>query len=349
MLDTKDLEILIILQEKPTANDSTLARLVNLSSPTIKRRLDRLYDNKIIERIQGILNYKALELIIVSVFLETPSGNEAIIQERLQNNPYIYYQVRCVGASNGYHATFRIPADGVSALNQFFQSLKDKNLIKNYTYYIHQHEEIRTRPRFLVYNSIENSWDFDFTKWANVSPEKLQRGVEEPIKNKPEMRLQDLDKIDIEILSILSLNSRIKNVDILENLSSPVSPQRLSDRLRHLRKSFVADYRILLSNPIFDFVRLLYDCKADENDIKFIKSLLSFNPPPFQTIFRETDHGFLLYLNCPLKQVFSATDVFLSHTRSLRLYILNTESAVRYTLNSNKYIPKSKSWEISMD
>ena len=68
-LDKTDLELLIILQEKPTANDLTLAKLVNLSSPTVKRRIDRLYKIGAIERIQGLLNYPALGLTIVSVFI----------------------------------------------------------------------------------------------------------------------------------------------------------------------------------------------------------------------------------------------------------------------------------------
>ena len=40
-LDITDLELLIIIQEKPMANDSTLARLTGLSTPTVKRRIDR--------------------------------------------------------------------------------------------------------------------------------------------------------------------------------------------------------------------------------------------------------------------------------------------------------------------
>ncbi len=91
-LDITDLELLIILQEKPMANDSTLARLTGLSSPTVKRRIDRLYDVKAIERIQALIDYEKIDLQVVSAFLQVSFEKLTRLSNILDKYPYIYYQ-----------------------------------------------------------------------------------------------------------------------------------------------------------------------------------------------------------------------------------------------------------------
>ena len=162
--------------------------------------------------------------------------------------------------------------------------------------------ELRTKPRFIMYNSKENKWDFNFLKWVNIQPERLFRGIEEDISiNHIEPPgIEELDIIDIKILSILSLNSRIKNVDILSNLGNSVSPQRLSDRLRFLKKYFISNYRVYLNwDQIFNFQGYAFVCYCGEEAIKYFKVLLKYHPPPFETTFREFKEGFTLYVICP--------------------------------------------------
>lgn len=344
-LDKTDLELLIILQEKPTANDLTLARLVNLSSPTVKRRIDRLYRIGAIERIQGLLNYPALGLKFVSVFITNPFQNINELKEILRSHKYIYYLVRCIGTSNGIHATFRMPNTSIKYTENLLQKLKNEGLMENFILYLHKNEEIRSRPRFIVYNSAANSWDFNFVKWIEIPPEQLQRGIERSELNS-EIYLSDLDNTDIEILSILSLNSRIKNVDILNQISSNLTAQRLSDRLRYLKKHFLVNYRVYLNwKAIFAFMGILFDCKANEKQKIFFKTLLQVNPPPFESIYRETEGGFLLYLVCPLDHVYPAMDSLFKICKSVSIYILKYESAIRASLNSETFDSEKKQWK----
>ena len=353
-LDITDLELLIILQEKPVANDSTLARLTGLSSPTVKRRIDRLHEVKAIERIQALIDYNKIGLIIVATFINVPYNNYTKVQALLSKNPYIYYQVRNFGAYNGIHATFRIPSNGYNNLKLIFDELVSSDLITNYDLFHHDLDqyEIRTKPRFIVYNSKTNKWDWNFLKWVDVPLDRLYRGIEEHQENNlsetPE--LNELDIIDLEILSILSLNSRIKNVDILDSLSQKISPQRLSDRLRFLKKYFISNYRVYLNwYEIFNFQGFVFIAYCDNEVKKYFKILLKYRPPPFETTFREFDKGFILYVICPSNHMLDLINVLDSKVNKLEINILDYQTSERYELKSESFDQEKKYWRFDKD
>ena len=352
-LDITDLELLIILQEKPMANDSTLARLTGLSSPTVKRRIDRLYEVKAIERIQALIDYHKIDLQIISAFLQVSFEKLSVARDLLDKHPYIYYQVRSFGTINGIHATFRVPEKGTSLLEDYFKKLVSINVLQSYHIINHNANiELRTKPRFIMYNSKENKWDFNFLKWVNISPERLFRGIEEDISvNHIEPPgLEELDVIDIEILSILSLNSRIKNVDILSSLSTSISPQRLSDRLRYLKKYFISNYRVYLNwDQIFNFQGYVFVCYCDADAIKYFKVLLKYHPPPFETTFREFEEGFTLYVICPGQHMLDLINVLDSKVKKFDIFILDYKSSKRYNLKSNSFDSTKKYWKFNSE
>ena len=352
-LDITDLELLIILQEKPMANDSTLARLTGLSSPTVKRRIDRLYDVKAIERIQALIDYEKIDLHVVSVFLQISFDKLNKLSTILGHHPYIYYQVRSFGKQNGIHVTFRIPEKGFPNLEEYFKKLVSLSLIKDYIIIDHDNTvELRTKPRFIVYNSKENKWDFDFLKWVDIPTERLFRGIDEdiPTNHAQAPGLEELDLIDIEIMSILSLNSRIKNVDILSQLSSEISPQRLSDRLRYLKKYFIGNYRVYLNwDEIFNFQGYVFVCYCDEEVKKYFKVLLKYRPPPFETTFREFKGGFTLHVICPGKHMLDLINVLDSKVEIFDIYILDYKSSKRYNLNSKSFDAEKKYWKFDAE
>lgn len=352
-LDSTDLELLIILQEKPTANDSTLARLTGLSSPTIKRRIDRLSELKAVERIQALLDYESLELNIVCCFLEITYSNIDQVTKVLEESSFIYYQVRCFGHLNGIHATFRIPKNKLSQLHSQISKLKEDGLVINFEVIeqSEKSEEIRSKPRFIVYNSKENKWDWNFKKWGIISHEKLFKPLSEPeldniyYSEYDKPGLAELDLIDIEILSILSLNSRIKNVEILKILSSQVSPQRLSDRLRFLKKYYITNYRVYLNwEHIFHFLGFVFYCICTEEIKKYFRILLRFRPPPFETTFREHKKGFILYAICPSNHMLDLIQVLDNKVSKFFLYFLDYNTSKRYKLQPKIFNPETKTW-----
>lgn len=351
-LDSTDLELLIILQEKPVANDSTLARLVNLSSPTIKRRLDKLHDVKAVERIQALLNYKALGLEVVSLYASVPYPKLQTVQSLLKKHPYIYYCIRCVGSTNGVHATFRIPHEGIPLVGELCKILKAKGCFTDYTLQTHHGEGVRAKPRFAVYNSKTNSWDFEFTRWAEVPPERLLRGLDEDIGEvEPAPSLSELDLVDVEILSVLSLNSRIKNVDILERINHKVSPQRLSDRLRFLKKHFIRNYRVFLNwDEIFQLVGFSFVCKASEETTTFFSTLIKYRPPPFECTLRMTDDGFVFNLICPPSHVHSAINVLDARVKEVQTHLFDYKTGERFGgLNTKVFDENQRAWVVSRE
>ena len=178
------------------------------------------------------------------------------------------------------------------------------------------------------------------------------RGIDEdiPTNHAQAPGLEELDLIDIEIMSILSLNSRIKNVDILSQLSSEISPQRLSDRLRYLKKYFIGNYRVYLNwDEIFNFQGYVFVCYCDEEVKKYFKVLLKYRPPPFETTFREFKGGFTLHVICPGKHMLDLINVLDSKVEIFDIYILDYKSSKRYNLNSKSFDAEKKYWKFDAE
>ena len=308
---------------------------------------------KAIERIQAILSYDKIDLQIVSAFIQISFEKLSKVSNLLDKYPYIYYHVRSFGKINGIHATFRIPEKGFPLLEEYLAALQSKGLIQSFQLIDHQQGiEIRTKPRFIVYNSKENKWDFNFQKWLDIPTERLFRGIEEDISsnNLVSPGLEELDLIDIEILSILSLNSRIKNVDILNQLSTSISPQRLSDRLRYLKKYFITNYRVYLNwDEIFNFQGYVFVCNCGEEESKYFKVLLKYHPPPFETTFREFAGGFTLHVICPGQHMLNLINVLDSKISNFDIFVLDYKSSKRYHLRSDSFDATKKYWKIGKD
>ncbi|MHA1990907.1 MAG: AsnC family transcriptional regulator [Candidatus Hodarchaeales archaeon] len=349
-LDLTDLELIILLQEKPIANYSSIAKLLSLSSPTVKRRIDRLY-SKVINRIVAIPRYSKLNLMSASCFLEIGNYNNFTQVEKLIDlHPYLYFRVRTYGDLNGVHATFRIPEGGINFLSEFINKLEKLKLIENYLFFQHKDDiTVRSTPRFSAYTSKTGSWEFSWQKWIETPQEKLSRVDPVDKSSKTNDSLNKIEYLDLEILAQLSTDSRQKNVKILEKISSELSAQRLSDKLRELKQKYIDTYRVYLNWEVFDFTEVIFNVKT-END--FFKQLLSTFPPPFQSTFRDYEEkngqkGFIWYLSCPPSHVVDAFETLMKISKDAKLYLMNRKQQLRAPLNIKALDKKSMNWIIS--
>lgn len=355
-LDSTDLDIIILLQEKPLANYTVIAKLLQLSSPTIKRRLDRLYENKIIERIIAIPRYNILGLTTISCFFSIKETNINTMINLLQKHPYLYFYQISYGFFNGIHATFRLPAEAISSLEKLFKKLKEAVIIDFVLVKHPTGTTLRTTPRFAAFNSKNSTWDFNWHHWISTPATKIARidNSEDKIKEGKKIILKELEYLDIEILSALSANSRQKNVDILSQLSEELSPQRLSEKLRDLRTKCISNYRVYLNWNVFDFVQVVFDCKTTLENMKFFKNLLYSFPPPFQTTFREykeekgtkTNYGFYWYLNCPPSHLLAACNAVTRICDDMRFCLLDAQLQYRKSLNVKTLDKEKMEWII---
>ncbi len=148
----------------------------------------------------------------------------------------------------------------------------------------------------------------------------------------------------------MSLNSRIKNVDIINHLSSEISPQRLSDRLRYLKKYFISNYRVYLNwDEIFNFQGYVFVCYCNDEVKKYFRVLLKYRPPPFETTFREFKEGFTIYVICPGKHMLDLINVLDSKVHVFDIYILDYKSSKRYNLKSTSFDAIKKYWKFDSD
>ena len=350
--DSTDLELIILLQEKPIANYSLIGKLLGLSSPTVKRRIDGLY-SKVINRIVAIPKYSRLNLVPSSIFLEVNYTNFDKIEKIIDLHPYLYFRVRTYGKINGIHATFRLPQEGANYLKSFVKELINKNIAKNYLFFEHYSDyTIRGTPRFSAYTSKSGSWEFSWQKWISTPKDKVSR--KDPIDDNiehPKQKEKNIEFSDLEILSLLSADSRQKNVNILNKLTEKLSPQRLSDKLQEIKQKYISTYRVYLNWGVFDFTEVIFNVKTDSD---FFKQLLSTYPPPFQTTFRDYvdtngRKGFLLYLSCPPSHLIDAFESLMKISNDVELYLMNRKQQYRAPLNIKAFDKKKMDWIVSED
>ncbi len=76
-LDSTDLKILRLLQEDARMPVAEIAKLLRISRPTVKTRIDRLKENGVISKFTVEISRDALEKAVV-VFLRMKAGEEAV-------------------------------------------------------------------------------------------------------------------------------------------------------------------------------------------------------------------------------------------------------------------------------
>lgn len=97
MLDSKDIEILLLLQENPLAKLSDIAEVIDLSVSNTSARLETLEKKK--KAFQGVrasLNLDAMQLEIHNLLFKVSSKKalDYLETEFSFNHPYLLYRVK---------------------------------------------------------------------------------------------------------------------------------------------------------------------------------------------------------------------------------------------------------------
>ena len=361
MIDAKDLEILLFIQDKPLATLSQIAQHIGMSVSNISARLDRLKnDQKLFNGVRIDLENDALELELFDFFFHVKDTKSLNLLEKKfgHYHPYLSYRARCNGYKNGLYLQFQAPKEGLNYIEELASILVDKGVLENYQFIKRtpNFNPVRVGSSLHSWNPEVKNWDFDWIRWQNNikdSSTKITPNVE-PVKS----ILSELTELDVKLLAELTLEARSKNVDIIKKIGLPLEPgtaQKVSRRIRFLKEKAIKNYRINLqwskfflyqpiivrgyngngnANKIYNYIN-----SNDEEDIRF----------PFRCNYFLADNGFFWYVRAPPAHLSDFTNFIWEICPDFELYTLDYKSSEVYGLWDQTFDAEKKCWKISYD
>lgn len=354
ILERKDLSLLIALQQDPLAPASTLAKTINLSTPTIISKLENLQQEKAYYNVSADLKSEALELELVDVFFEIDELKDVEYFEKsiCYNHPYTRFRIRSFGATNGLFVQFRIPQGTIALLTELFETLQLKNRIQSYFIptIINTSKTINTRANLKNWNNDKLNWFFDWNDWLS----KLQKQPTKMIDKKPvQSFLSKMDEIDMALLEQITMNARRKNTEIMDALNLDKSetgiPQKISRKLKFINKKIIEQYRVFLRWEAFEIYNsFLVLAECDEPIRNKLQNLLENEPIPFESNYKNTEEGFRWYIRCPASHFSNIAEIIWKLSHKTHFYFLDYKKSMNYGLWKGAFDSLNKQWRLDL-
>lgn len=230
-LDLKDRKILYELDNNSRQTFHQIAKKVRLSKDSVIYRINKLQEQGIIKQFHTVIDTGKLGFISFRLYLKlqntTPEKEKEII-EFLKAQKIITWLISIDGE---YNLGFWILTKSTKEMSQLWKSILGK------------------------YNDyIEKRWLTIFTKvsyFPRIYLLEKEHNTEEHVFI-TEAEETKLDKLDLNILSLLSHNARIPILEISEKLK--VTPKTITSRIKQLEEKKV----IIAHRTIFDLEKLGY-------------------------------------------------------------------------------------------
>jgi len=366
VLDAKDIEILLFLQENPIATLSQISEQINLSVSNTSTHLKRLIQKRIFRGVHADFNISALELEIYDFFFTIKEKrNLLLIEEQFSHHhPYILYRTRCSGKQNGLFVQFRAPKNTLNTIIEVAETLVRKRVIEDY-HYLPRNPDVkalRVKSSLRYWNPAKKTWEFDWALWkegyrtASHSPSLIPKLSSNSI-------LQQLSELDIKLLAELSMDARKKNVEMVQNIGiEEVSGlmQKVSRRVRFLKERAIEDYRVFLHWPFFDlyqYIAIRGHCNS--NISKKIYSYLAAGQGkpsadeaeiyfPFTSLYYlMKDGGFFWYVRAPPSHTSEFLDFIWEVCPDYELYLFDYKTSQIYGLWAEAFDWEKHQWKTS--
>ncbi len=242
-LSNDDHRLLLALWEDPLKPDSQLAAELGVSAPTIKRRLEKLQKERVINAVSIKPYHYSLGMDLVSYLITLPENRLEIFEELLDIHPYTTFRVRVFGGVNGIFVQFTTPIDSDCFLDELFTILKEKKWIVQYQKWNGKQENtINTTLNFKLWDVVENKWNFSVNKFLNnLHNGKIDKKTGTPIIQNVLSEIQILDLILLRELSLMGEQNADGRSEFIKEL-------KLENSIR-FKQSEVK--RLILELPIY--------------------------------------------------------------------------------------------------
>jgi len=230
-LDLKDKKILYELDKNSRASLGEISKKVRVSKEVVFHRINRLVNENVIAKFLTVPATYRLGLTGYKVYLRlanTSKEDLKKITKHLKKEKSVYYTSVCKGR---WDLIFGIWAKSNQEFFKIHNAILDK-----FSKHI-QEKELSITVENLQFN---RRWFYN----DNLTPEEFTFG-----ENEEEVKLNEEDK---KILDLITLNSRMKLVDISEKVN--LSPKVVAYRIKEMeKKKIIRGYKVFLNSSVMGF------------------------------------------------------------------------------------------------
>ena len=339
-IDDKTLKILSALGRDPVSPIQSLGVECGVSSSTLKKRLTRLYNEKILIGISAQIGTFVVGLEPVVAFLEAGPEQWSTVERFCDLYPYTRYRILSFGACNGFFTQFAVPPHTSYLLTELLDRLVHRRAIKSYELVGSVAATTTTETDFGFYDVVQG-WEFDWEAWEG----SIAGSEETPRVSPPPGVLHRLDEADMRILRQLSVNARRKSLDIAAE--AEVEPYHLSRRKKIMEGlGVIQGYRVVVGMQLLQLTShaiLRCECSMEisQRIATAVKAL------PFQSTFIPTLDGFLLYVTITSLDFPALVTALQRHCDSVMINWCDYRSSFRYWFYDEPY--RDGKWTVDYD
>jgi len=327
-LSQLDLELLHLIELRPTISVQELAKKTGVSWITANRHIQRLRDERILSDPVAVFNPGSFGLVRHVVFVECRNEDSLrTIELACDLHPYTHYRSRVYGPYPGAFAQFDIPVGGERHLVTFFNRLSnisacDVRVLRKSSGY-----RKSTVPNLALFDPKSMTWEYDWSAWTDAIAQastKLPSDV--PPSERRTSTPPNLTRTDLEILRELTANANINQSSLQKRLS--LSQSTVSRKVIFLRESFIDSVRAQIDRSRFDITstKMFYCDEVDiETQARLFNALHSESAPPFPMSIDLLDgNALLLWGRMPPSHEHSLFYVLWRYLPGLQVFTMDT-------------------------
>ena len=253
-MDLKDKKLIYALDLNSGEKETDLAKHLKTSKQVVNYRIKKLEEEKVIKKFQAVINLESLGVsIYANVYFKLSSSKEKeekIINFLINDNDVGY--VALLGGR--FDLSIVLVAKNIQQLEEQLNKIVNKypNELKEY---------------LVSLRTLGMKFPKKYLLEKNLEPKNILT---------KENKLEKIDKLDKEILKILSKNSRISFVALSEKLKTPFSTIRL--RIKSLEnRGIIAGYSILLDLSKLGMLNYKLFIRTKDKSEDSYKKLLNFS------------------------------------------------------------------------
>lgn len=348
-----DYKIIMQMESDPLISYTDLASKLNISWPTIKKRIELLKKENILFDPYGHYTPETIGLHKIYILAEIPNlFSLKVVIQSCREHPYTYYRITSLNKNFGIFIHYNIPKGTEEYLTEYFNSLQNMGYIEKYTKLISHGKSVRNSTDLTYYNFDTGSWSFSWNDWLN----KIQQMTEIPEfslkKEEINTDYSEFRKIHFQLLKNLSKNAALKQSELMK-----IHSLSRTDSSRHY--NFVKDNFNFKAQMYYDYSKFQLNhthmIKIDnftDAGIKRLKYGFEKFPTPFLlTMDFTSNNSVIIWAKMDRLQAMDFAYAFWEYYPNLTYYTLEVSangSAV-YNFYPENFDFEVKDWKKSRE
>jgi len=294
-LSIQERKLILRLIEEPLISTKKMAGVLGKSRPTITSQFKQIEPKC---KAQAFLDLPKLDLKRVTLILKTNFKSLPLLEKIIGLFPYSMYRARIIGEMKGLLVQLAIPTN--LSIEPFLKMLIDHKVIDNYKRIIADLPPIVTHFKLEHYLEEKNDFVFDWKEFNKSiqEPEKSYPLTIPSYNNSTQNVLNEIEPIDMVLLSSMSENARKKGTELLspagETYSKDIPPYAISKHIKWIKdKELIRYYKVQLDWELFDIYQALLFYSQTPHPIEKINSLAKNIKEkfPFDSIFHPINYS----------------------------------------------------------